>query len=139
MDYLKDMDPYLAGHGITRFTARELCPVGRRAGNALLRAPPCTLWANIIPTARLAQQAREHFGLPMIVNSGYRDAEYNRAVGSTSGSLHVTFRAMDVRVNGIAPRAIYDWFDGHAEAHRLGLGLYPMFVHIDTRGSRARW
>jgi hypothetical protein len=139
MDYERDMPPYLAGQGVTRFTARELCPVGRVHAGVALRAPHCDLWANIVPTALLAQEAREHFGRPMIVNSGYRDLAYNHAVGSTPGSLHVQFRALDVRIPGVTPRALYDWFDRHPQGGRIGLGLYPTFVHIDTRGHRARW
>jgi hypothetical protein len=137
--YDVNMDALLRGHGITRFTARELCPVGRTWGGVTLKAPPCVLWANIIPTVRVAQQAREHFGRPMIVNSGYRDPDYNRAVGSSPGSQHVRFTAMDVRIAGVTPRGLYDWFVQHPEAGRMGIGLYPTFVHIDKRGAAARW
>jgi uncharacterized protein YcbK (DUF882 family) len=137
--YLRDFDAYLKGHGITRFTAAELCPVGRVAGGVTLQAPPCELWDRIIPTLRIMQEAREHYGRPMTVTSGYRSLAYNRAIGSTDGSLHVQFRACDVSMQGITPRQLRDWFDLHAESGKLGLGLYNTFVHIDTRGTRARW
>jgi hypothetical protein len=138
--YLRDFDAYLRGHGITRFTSRELCPVGRTRGAVALQAPPCALWVNIIATAQLAQEAREAFGRPMTVTSGYRDPAYNRAIGGATMSTHVEFRAMDVHIPGISPRQLYDWFDAHAESQRIGLGVYSSgFVHIDTRGTRARW
>jgi hypothetical protein len=138
--YLRDFDAYLRGHGITRFTARELCPVGRMRGAVALQAPPCALWVNIIATAQLAQEAREYFRRPMTVTSGYRDEAYNRAVGGSGASLHMEFRAMDVSIPGIDPRSLYWWLDMHAESQRIGLGLYDTgFVHLDTRGTRARW
>jgi uncharacterized protein YcbK (DUF882 family) len=138
--YLRDFDAYLRGHGVVRFTARELCNVGRKAGDVELQAPPCDLWDRIIPTALLAQEAREHFGAPMTVNSGYRDLAYNRAVGSTDGSVHVQFRAMDIVIPGVTPARLYGWLDRHPEwGGKIGLGRYPTFVHLDCRGHRARW
>lgn len=139
MTYERDFPAFLVGNGITRFTAAELCQAGRVAGRAVLQAPPCDLWANIIPTARVAQEAREAFGQPMIVNSGYRDPLYNQAVGGALESMHIYFRAMDVRIPGVEPSTLYEWFDAHPDADTFGLGLYPSFVHIDTRGRRARF
>jgi len=139
MIYEVDFGAMLRGHDITRFTARELCPVGRAQGTARLIAPRCELWANIIPTARLAQEAREHFGRPMVVSSGYRDPVYNRAVGGAAGSLHVQFKALDIYINGVTSKDLAAWFESHRAAPIMGIGTYPTFVHIDTRGTRSRW
>jgi hypothetical protein len=140
MIYSLDFDKYLAGHGVKNFTARELCPEGRRTPSGVaLRAPPCELWGNIIPTLKVAEWLRFHFGQLVIVNSGYRDLHYNRAVGSTDNSMHVQFRAMDIRVPGISSARVVAALETHPEASRMGIGSYSSFVHIDVRGSRARW
>jgi hypothetical protein len=140
MVYTVDFDALLAGHGITRFSARELCPVGRRTPSGVaLKAPPCELWGNIVPTLRVAEWLRGHFGTLVIVNSGYRDAAYNRAVGSTDNSMHVQFRAMDIVLPGISSARVVQALETHPEASRMGIGTYSSFVHIDVRGSRARW
>jgi hypothetical protein len=137
--YIPDFDALLRGYDVRYFTARELCPVGRLAGGVVLKAPPCGIWGNILPTVRILDELRAFYGKPVIVNSGYRDAAYNRAVGSTPGSMHTQFRALDFSIAAIQPRSLYEWLDRHREADRIGLGLYPTFVHLDTRGHRARW
>jgi hypothetical protein len=140
MIYSLDFDKYLAGHGVLSFTARELCPEGRRTPSGVaLKAPPCELWGNIIPTLKVAEWLRSHFGTIVIVQSGYRDRLYNRAVGSTDASMHVQFRAMDIRLPGISSARVVAALETHPEASRMGIGSYSSFVHIDVRGSRARW
>jgi hypothetical protein len=139
MTYEIDFAAMLRGHGISNFTALEVCPVGREAKGVKLQAPPCTLWANMIPTLRVAEWLRARFGRPVIINSGYRDGAYNRAIGSTDASQHVQFRAIDIRIPGVASDEIVAALEVHPQAGTLGIGRYNTFVHIDTRGTRARW
>lgn len=136
--YMEGMEAMLRSHGIRNFTAHELCPAGREHGGARLLPPPAKLWPNIIPTVKIAQEARDHFGEPLYVNSGYRNATYNRAVGSTS-RRHVEFFAMDVRFERISTKELFDWLNAHPLSDIMGLGLYPSFVHMDAMGQRARW
>lgn len=136
--YMQGMAAMLKSHGIKNFTAWELCDVGREHDGIVLLAPAASLWPNIIPTVRIAQEARDYFGEPLYVNSGYRDRAYNRAVGSTS-SRHVGFYALDVRFARTSTQDLYDWLEAHPRANETGLGLYPTFVHMDTLGRRARW
>lgn len=128
----------LRSHAITFFTAHELCPVGKVYRAAVLRAPPADLWPNIIPTVKIAEEARKHFGEPLFVNSGYRDFVYNQAVGSTS-RRHVDFFAMDVWMRGTPTWVLFDWLEEHPLAHTMGIGLYLDFIHMDTVGRQARW
>lgn len=131
--------------GIKHFSAWEICRVGRRAnaGPVQLKAPPVALWKNAIPTLQILDELREALG-PVIVNSGYRDPEYNKAVGGEKASLHMTCNAFDVSVIGKTPKEVYDWLDAHPNRVVMGLGLYSSFVHVDTRGligrpAPARW
>jgi len=46
--------------------------------------------------ARLLDPVRELWGAPLTVNSGYRCAELNRAVGGAARSQHLTGEAADI-------------------------------------------
>ncbi|MCR5850795.1 MAG: peptidase M15 [Bacteroidaceae bacterium] len=46
----------------------------------------------------LLEPARQHVG-PIIVNSGFRNAEVNRMVGGVRGSQHLTGQAADIRTS----------------------------------------
>lgn len=136
--YVEGMTALLKSHGIVNFTALELCPVGKKYRGVVLKPPPAELWPNIIPTVKIAQEARDHFGEPLHVQSGYRDVDYNRAVGSTS-RRHPGFFALDGRLATVSTEELFDWLEAHPMADRMGLGWYPNFVHMDTIGERARW
>lgn len=87
------------------------------------------------------QKIRSHFGKPVIINSGYRCAKHNKAVGGASGSYHTKGMAADIVVNGVAPAEVAKY----AESIGIkGIGLYETaadgyFVHVDTRTSKSFW
>lgn len=146
--YDEVMGKVMEAAGVKYFTAAEVCPVGRithdRMGRPVaLKAPPAKLFGNILPTLEVADWLREAYG-PIVVNSGYRDPDYNRAVGSTDGSMHVRFNALDLRPVRVSVRTLHRAALSHPLAHRMGIGLYDSFIHIDTRGllcetAPARW
>lgn len=79
---------------------------------------------------QLLQPLREHFGSPLMINSGYCCPELNRAVGGVATSQHVTGEAADVRCPD--PRKLL------AGLMLLGLDfdqaiLYPTFLHLSYR------
>lgn len=147
MNYAIDFPAFLRGNDIVHFSAREICPVGKVNNGATLKAPPCVLWQNIIPTLKVLEWLRAKINedmspreqKPIIVTSGYRDIAYNRAVGSNDQSQHPRFTAIDFRVPGMSPRAIAALLETHPASDTFGIGVYPTFTHIDTRGTRARW
>lgn len=87
------------------------------------------------------QKIRDHFGKPVTINSGYRCATHNRAVGGATNSYHTYGRAADIVVDGVAPAEVAKY----AESIGIkGIGLYETvkdgyFVHIDTRTSKSFW
>jgi hypothetical protein len=93
----------------------------------------------IVPSAMDKLQAlRDLLGRPMIVNSAYRSPEHNKAVGGAKGSKHLEGLAFDVRMDNHNPAEYI------AAAIKVGfsaIGTYPRqnFVHVDDRGSVARW
>ena len=99
----------------------------------------------------LLQSVRSDIDQPMIINSAYRDIEYNRKVGSNDNSQHVKGTAADISLINLELDAnkLADVVENKADELEigrgsLGLGLYDNFVHIDVRGligdeAPARW
>ena len=83
---------------------------------------------------------REHFGAPIIINSGCRCAEHNAKVGGAKKSKHVFGQAADIRIAGPDSRAqeIYDYLDS-LFPDSLGLGIENRFCHVDIRKNKSRW
>lgn len=79
------------------------------------------------------------------ISSGHRCPAYNAKVGGAKNSQHLYGRAADFRIVNTAktryvePEKIYQMLDKWYPK-QYGLGLYPEFVHFDTRSGRAaRW
>ena len=87
------------------------------------------------------ESIRAGFETPVIVTSGYRSENYNRRVGGAERSLHLTGQAADIQLEGVSPLEVWEFVETSEEINSelIGLGLYRSWVHIDTRGSRARW
>lgn len=76
------------------------------------------------------QKIRTHFGVPVTINSAYRNATYNKKVGGSSNSYHVKGRAFDIVVKGKTPTEVAKY------AKSIGIkGIiqYNTFVHVDSR------
>ena len=86
----------------------------------------------------LLNRIRTKWGRPIIVNSAYRSPAHNSTVGGVESSYHVKGLAADIR-----PESPEDLPELQALCLELnadgGVGLYNTFVHVDARGSRARW
>lgn len=83
-------------------------------------------------------QLRLRFGHSLIVTSGYRSPEHNKAVGGVPNSQHVKGLAADIRPQN--PAHLTDlWALANDMNETGGVGRYDTFVHVDRRGIRARW
>ena len=85
---------------------------------------------------------RAHFNAPVTINSGYRNLEYNRNIGSKDTSQHVKGTAADIVVKGVSPDEVADALEFLINTGMLkegGIGRYNNFTHYDIRGTRARW
>ena len=56
--------------------------------------------ANMKHLCQWLEVLRERSGGPIVINSGYRSPQLNRAVGGASNSNHLTGCAVDIRVTG---------------------------------------
>lgn len=84
------------------------------------------------------QKARDHFGKPMIITSGYRTTSHNIKVGGVSNSQHVFGNAADVYIPGIPVMELYNYFCDIA-GNSCGIGIYDTFVHFDVRPLKSRF
>lgn len=79
------------------------------------------------------QAIREHFNVPVTINSAYRTETYNRKVGGAKQSYHVKGQAFDIVVKNKTPGEVARY------AQQLGVkGIiqYNGFVHIDSRKTK---
>lgn len=72
------------------------------------------------------------------INSAYRCSEHNAAIGGAKNSQHVLGCAADIDAT---MRGVDELAEQAEVAGADGIGKYydDCFVHIDTRGERARW
>jgi len=97
------------------------------------KLPPQGMDPKLIDTL---QRIRDHVGVPVRINSGYRCTVHNANVGGAANSQHLYGTAADFVVQGMAPSEAYAKLDPLWDG---GLGRYNTFTHIDTRPNRARW
>ena len=58
--------------------------------------------------AGFAERVREIIGKPMIITSGYRCPELNRAIGGAITSPHIFCEAIDFVVKGLRPEDVFN-------------------------------
>ena len=89
----------------------------------------------------ILQKIRNHFGVAVNINSGYRCEEHNAKVGGSTTSHHMRGMAADIRVKGVEPRTVAQY------AESIGvkrIGLYEgakegNFVHIGSATTKRFW
>lgn len=111
-------------------------------GSVCNSLPPRDAWRNIAPTLRVADELRQQLGSRLhTILSAYRSPAYNAVCpGAAPNSFHVRNMALDLAFDcppaevAKAAEALRDkgFFKG-------GIGRYPTFTHIDTRGYQADW
>ncbi len=84
----------------------------------------------------ILQRIRNHFGKPVVVNSGYRCAVHNERVNGASKSKHVQGMAADIVIKGVKPLEVAKYAESLGVK---GIGLYDTFTHIDTRAKKSYW
>ena len=101
-----------------------------------------------VQTANLAalcenvlEPIRAHFGKPVHVNSAYRSAKVNAAVGSKPTSQHMLGQAADIEIPGVANGDLAVWIRDHLAFDQLILESYHPgqpssgWVHVSYSGA----
>lgn len=75
---------------------------------------------------------RNQVGKPVIITSGYRTPERNKAVGGAKYSYHTRGMAADIRIEGMTAKEIANKLN-KIIPNGCGIIVYDTWVHIDTR------
>jgi uncharacterized protein YcbK (DUF882 family) len=97
---------------------------------------------NIVKLCDQLEVIRRALNAPIIVTSGYRSPEHNKAIGGSLNSFHVKGMAVDFKTNKHTPEEIAKVIELLIEDGKIregGLGIYKSWVHYDIRGYSARW
>ena len=138
---IREFQSFLDRNQIEFFTAREVLFLG--ASNAWLKlntVPDPSLWPNILPALAAADELRRRLGKPIQILSAYRNPAYNRAIGGARNSQHTQFRALDLTAKVPIPElARLAKQIRQEKIFTGGLGIYPGFIHLDSRPTNADW
>ena len=78
-------------------------------------------------------------GKPVIVTSGYRCPEHNKAVGGAKNSQHTQGLAADIKVTGLTAAQLEAIARQVPAIHGIGRNDHRGFLHVDTRTLKAQW
>jgi len=79
--------------------------------------------------AECLQPIRDRFG-PVVVLSGYRCPDLNRAVGSSEYSAHLHGLAADISVPGHSPAEVIRWAKEHLTAFDQLIDEFGDWIHV---------
>jgi hypothetical protein len=139
----REYECFLASLGLRHIQPMEMLrPHFKMRGTVRNALPPRETWSSIAPTLRVADELREKLGARLVtIASAYRSPEYNAMCpGAAAQSYHMRNMALDL-VFDCAPQKVVE----AAVALRSGglfaggIGRYPGFTHVDTRGRNADW
>lgn len=85
---------------------------------------------NLSLLSETLQGIRELLGMPLVVNSSYRDERHNKAAGGVRNSQHLTASAADITCKSLGQllKAIKEY---QAKTQRLGqVIVYDNFIHV---------
>ena len=78
------------------------------------------------------EQLRVLVKKPMVINSGCRCVEHNKAVGGEPESKHLSGQAADVKIKGISPLKLFLLAAEVPAFKQGGRGVYETFTHLDV-------
>jgi hypothetical protein len=91
---------------------------------------------------------RKHFGVPIMISSGYRSKALNTAIGGSLTSQHCTGEAIDIDMdgtaNGVTNKMVFDYIKDNLSFDQLifefGTKDAPDWVHVsfETTGKQRK-
>jgi hypothetical protein len=90
--------------------------------------------------ANIFQPIREHFGKPIIISSGYRSAELNKAIGGSLSSQHSSGEAIDIDMDGtdITNKQIFDYIKDNLTFDQVINEFDYSWVHVSFAANRSQ-
>jgi putative chitinase len=87
--------------------------------------------ANLVRLAAFLEQVKEVLGgAPIMINSAFRSAEVNKAVGSTDKSQHRHGCAADIRVPGMTPDQVVSAIMGSGLPYDQVIREFDRWTHV---------
>lgn len=75
---------------------------------------------------------RSQWGIPIVINSGFRTIRHNALVGGKPNSAHTKGLAADCEVNGLTNCIRFAILAARHGFVRIGVDLHGRYVHIDA-------
>jgi zinc D-Ala-D-Ala carboxypeptidase len=107
--------------------------------------PPGTITENIeLLAICVLQPIRDHFNLPVVINSGYRSPALNKAVQGSLTSQHCKGEAADIEIPGVSNYDLAIWIRDNLAFDQLILEFYTPgdpssgWVHVSYTRDRLR-
>lgn len=124
----------------THFSVDEFAQPARHGFPDVVPYPHTWVISRLTPLCELLEVIGKAAGRRRIkVLSGYRDADYNAAIGGARKSQHMDGRAADIEIDGMSAidshALVLQLYRAQAIPRLRGLGSYTTFVHIDIRQS----
>ncbi|MCK9588480.1 MAG: D-Ala-D-Ala carboxypeptidase family metallohydrolase [Terrimicrobiaceae bacterium] len=134
---------FLGRMGLRKISVQQIMDSHAKAhGRVHNTLPPRQYWANIRTTLLAVDKVCDRLGEPVgEVVSVYRSPAYNATCpGAKSHSYHLRNNAIDMKFHS-SPRKVAAMARDMRKAglFKGGVGRYPGFTHLDTRGSNADW
>jgi zinc D-Ala-D-Ala carboxypeptidase len=73
---------------------------------------------------KVLQPVRDHYGRPVVINSGYRSPKLNKAIGSSSKSQHTKGEAADIEIPGVSNKELAEYIRDNLGFDQLILEFY---------------
>ena len=77
---------------------------------------------------------RKHFGVPIMISSGYRSKELNKAIGGATTSQHLLGQAIDIDMdgtpNGVTNKMDFDYIKANLNFDQLINEFDYSWVHV---------
>ena len=107
------------------FTLNEACKSQTALRCGIDNTPPPDVAKNLVRVAEsILEPVRAHFGKPFSPSSWYRSPALNERIGSKPTSHHVSGRAVDFEVPGIANTDLASWCASNVTFDQLILEFY---------------
>ena len=127
-------------HLSKNFTLREMCQSTTASRRGLANVPDdLETEALQILCREVLQPMRDHFGRPVRVNSGYRSAALNKAIGGSTTSQHTFGEAADIEIPGVDNLELAHWIFDNLEIDQVISECYDEgdpssgWVHVSRR------
>ena len=73
---------------------------------------------------KVLQPVRDHFGKPVVINSGYRSPKLNKAIGGSNKSQHTKGEAADIEIPGLSNKELAEYIEDNLPFDQLILVFY---------------